>query len=72
MVDSFGVKVVAASEPAVRLENAVNVALPLPQTAPAPSWDDAGLRTLATEFQGQLQSPIAFLMEGLTCRKNKY
>jgi len=54
MVDSFGVKVVAASEPAVRLENAVNVAIPLHQTAPAPSWDDAGLRTLAPEFQGQL------------------
>jgi hypothetical protein len=56
MIDAFGVKVVAASEPAVWLENAVNVAIPLHQNGPTASWDDAGLGKLASEFQGQLLS----------------
>jgi hypothetical protein len=53
MFDVFGMKVMAASEMPISLENVVNVAIPPHRTDPSPRWDD-GLEQLASQLQGQL------------------
>lgn len=54
MVDLFGMKVVAAPEPAIWLESAVHVAIPPRQNGPKSCWDEAVLGPIASEFQPQL------------------